>query len=371
MPHPDRFFQTLVSDFSGFFGTSGGGGGRMCAAGGILWDMPTNVSPEYKRAEAEYKAAREPRDRLACLKEMLRAIPKHKGTEHLQAGIKTKIKELTEELTGPRKGGARGGPALTIRPEGAGQVALLGPPNSGKSALHHALTGSGAAVGPYPFTTQIPQPGMAPVEDVGIQLVDLPPIARQRPIPWIGNALGPADGGLLVVDLSHPGCAAGVAELLEGLEERKVRLVGEWPRGAEGPSDPDDPFAKLLPAAWLAARSQATDWEEELDALEELVGLRLPKLSASVEEGRIGHIGPWLFKELGVVRVYTESAAKKRDDRPYTIRRGQTVGEVAAMIHKDLARDLKFARLIRDGTPHRRIGRGFALSDGDRIEIHT
>ncbi len=334
--------------------------------------MPTNVSPEYKKAEAEYKTAREPRERLACLREMLRTIPKHKGTEHLQAGIKTKIKELTEELTGPKKGGARGGPALTIRPEGAGQVALLGPPNSGKSSLHHALTGSGAAVGPYPFTTLHPQPGMTAVEDVGIQLVDLPPVARRHPIPWIGNALGPADGALLVVDLSRPGCAAGVAEALELLEERRVRLVGEWPRGAEGPSDPDDPFANLLPAAWVAAdRGRAESAQEELEALEELVGLRLPKLSASAPNGDVGHIGPWLFRELGVVRVYTESAAKKRDDRPYTIRRGQTAGEVATMIHKDLARDLKFARLFRDGAPPRRIGRSFVLSDGDRIEIHT
>ena len=84
--------------------------------------MPTNVTPEYKKAEEAYRAAREPKDRLACLKEMLRTIPKHKGTEHLQADIKTRIKELTEELAGPKKGGARTGPAHTVRPEGAAQV---------------------------------------------------------------------------------------------------------------------------------------------------------------------------------------------------------------------------------------------------------
>ena len=66
--------------------------------------MPTNVTPEYKKAEADYKMAREPRDRLVALRGMLRTIPKHKGTEHLQAGIKTKMKELAEELGGPQKG---------------------------------------------------------------------------------------------------------------------------------------------------------------------------------------------------------------------------------------------------------------------------
>jgi GTP1/Obg family GTP-binding protein len=40
-----------------------------------------------------------------------------------------------------------------IRPEGAAQIVLLGPPNVGKSSLHARLTGSEAQVAPYPFTT--------------------------------------------------------------------------------------------------------------------------------------------------------------------------------------------------------------------------
>src|SRR3989442_10167656 len=119
--------------------------------------MPANLSPDYKDAQEAYRKARDPEERLDCLREMLRTIPRHKGTEHLQADIRTRIKELTDELSGPRKGGAHTGPAHVVHPEGAGQVALLGPPSSGKSALHHRLTGSHAAVGEYPFTTQFPQ----------------------------------------------------------------------------------------------------------------------------------------------------------------------------------------------------------------------
>src|SRR5918999_6163818 len=102
--------------------------------------MPANLSPEYKQAEQAYRACREPRERLELLREMLRTIPKHKGTEHLQADIKTRIKELTAELAGPKKGAARTGPPTVVRPEGAAQIALLGPPNTGKSALHARLT---------------------------------------------------------------------------------------------------------------------------------------------------------------------------------------------------------------------------------------
>lgn len=333
--------------------------------------MPTNVTAEYKKAEAEYKAAREPQDRLAALREMLRTIPKHKGTEHLQADIKTRIKELNEELAGPKKGGRRGGPPTAFRPEGAAQISLLGPPNTGKSTLHDALTGSGADTGPYDFTTLYPQPGMLMVEDIGIQLIDLPPISSEHPVPWIANALQPADGALLVVDLSHPGCVADVEDLVRLLADRRIRLIGDWPRGADAAEDTDDPFVKLLPTVLVAAKAdEIENVDEELAVVEELLDLDLPTLKVSVARGEIEHLGRWLFEALGVVRVYTESAAK-RDDRPYTIRRGQTVIDVAEQVHKDLAANFKYARLIRAGEPERQVGRDYELSDGDRIEIHV
>src|SRR5438093_3788599 len=166
--------------------------------------MPANLSPEYKAAEAAFRKSREPRERLEWLREMLRTIPKHKGTERLQADIKARIKDLAEELEGARKGGGHGGPPLVIRPEGAAQIALLGPPNAGKSSLHARLTGSGAHVAPYPFTTLHPEPGMLPYEDVHFQLVDLPAVSPEHPLPWLANTLATADAALLVVDLSDP-----------------------------------------------------------------------------------------------------------------------------------------------------------------------
>lgn len=118
--------------------------------------MPANLTPEYKAAEAEFRQARTPEDRLSWLREMLRTIPKHKGTEHLRGDIKTRIKDLTQNLAAPRKGGARTGPPTVVRREGAGPDGAARSPNSGKSALHARLTGSHADVEPYPFTTQFP-----------------------------------------------------------------------------------------------------------------------------------------------------------------------------------------------------------------------
>jgi uncharacterized protein len=343
--------------------------------------MPTNVSPEYKKAEAEFRQARTPEDRLAALREMLRTVPKHKGTEHVQADIKTRIKELTEELAGPRKGGARTGPAHVVHPDGAGQVALLGPPNSGKSALHDRLTGSHAAVGPFPFTTQFAQPGMLPHFDVGIQLVDLPPVASQHPVPWLSNALQPADGTLLVVDLGDPECVDQVLELHDLLAERKVFLAGDWSLavaddrpGVVGDDEDDDPFAIHLPTLLVATKAdQVEHYDEEIAAFRELTGRDYPSVTVSAETGvGLDAIGAFLFEHLGIVRVYTKIPGQAPDlKRPFTVRRGQTVEDVATLIHKDLAASLRWARLWRGDIEGLQLGKNSVVEDGDVLEIHT
>ena len=334
--------------------------------------MPTNATPDYKKAEAEFRQARTPEDRLAGLREMLRTLPKHKGTEHLQADIKSRIKELTEELAGPRKGGARTGPAHVVHPDGAGQVALLGPPNSGKSALHDRLTGSHAAVGPFPFTTQFPQPGMLPHLDIGIQLVDLPPVAAQHPVPWLANALQPADGVLLVVDLGDPECVDQILELHDLLADRKVFLTGNW--AAEDQEELEDPFAQLLPTLLVAAKADQVDhYEEELAAFRELTGRDYPSVTVSAEAGAgLDAIGAFLFEHLGVVRVYTKIPGQPPDrSRPFTVRRGQTVEDVATLIHKDLVATMRWARLWRGEIEGLQVGKNSLVEDGDILEIHT
>jgi len=337
--------------------------------------MPANLTPEYRKAEAAYRRARDPREQLECLRVMLRAIPKHKGTDHLQADIKTRIKALTEELAGPKKGATRSGPPTFVHPEGAAQVALLGPPNSGKSMLHDRLTGSHAAVGPYPFTTQYAQPGMLPIEDVSIQLVDLPPVSREHPVPWIGNAVQQADGALLVVDLAHPGCLEETVTLTDLLTERKVLLDGVWPDLTGEQNDGDDPFTVHLPTLLVVAKVDLLeDPDEELAVFQDLTGLDYPVIAMSTTTGEgLEEIGPWLLERLGVVRVYTKVPGKSADlSRPFTVRVGDTVADVARLVHRDLAADLKFARLWGDGSfDGQQVGADHRVRDGDVIELHV
>lgn len=346
--------------------------------------MPANLSPEYRAAADAYRKARDPEEKLAHLREMLSVIPKHKGTDHLQADLKRRIKELDEELAGPKRGGARSGPPLVVRPEGAAQVALVGPPNSGKSLLHARLTHSVARSGPYPYTTQYPEPGMLQWEDVAFQLVDLPAIAAEHPVPWLASTLQSADACLLVVDLGDPDCLQHVQSVQSELRERKVRLVTEWPAqaGTAEPKPPDsvdaaDVFAIRLPTLLIANKADRLDHADtDIEVLQELEEPHFPALLVSAASGHgASDIGPWLWRALGLVRVYTKTPGKPvLHDRPFTLRHGeQTVADVARLVHRDMAKSLKYARVwgrsvVAEG---QHVGRDHLLADRDVVELHA
>jgi uncharacterized protein len=340
--------------------------------------MPANLSPEYRAAEAAFRKARDPRERLEHLREMLRTIPKHKGTDHLQADIKRRLKELGEELEGPRKGAARTGPTLIVKPEGAAQLALIGPANSGKSTLHARLTGSGAHAAAYPFTTQYPEPGMMPYEDIHLQLIDLPPLAPEHPVAWLAAALQTADACLLTIDLTDSACVEGYEAAHALLTEKRVGLTARWPDG-EGadavPEEERDPFALRLPTLMLATKAdRLDDAEAELRAFRELTHCPYPAFCVSALTGfGIAGLASWLFRALGIVRVYTKTPGHPPDRaRPFTLRRGQTVEDLARLIHQDLARTLRYARLWGEsGFDGQHVGREHRLADGDIVELHA
>jgi ribosome-interacting GTPase 1 len=265
-----------------------------------------------------------------------------------------------------------------IRPEGAAQIALIGPPNVGKSALHGRLTGSAAHVAPYPFTTQHPEPGMLPHEDVHFQLLDLPAVSPEHPVPWLASTLQTADADLLVVDLGEPSCLEQMQAVHAVLRAKRITLTERWGQvGSPGTADEcdEDPFAVRLPTLILANKADCIDnVAAELEAFRELTGLLYPVLAVSAATGQgLGEIGPWLFRNLGIVRVYTKAPGRPVDkQRPFTLRGGQTVGDVARLVHHDLARSLKFARVWgQSGFEGQQVGQDHPLADGDVVELHT
>jgi uncharacterized protein len=161
--------------------------------------MPANLTQQYLKAEAEYRRATTPEEELECLQVMLRELPKHKGTDKLNAELKQKISKVKKELQQPQAKAKRGG--LRIPRQGAGRAVMIGGPNAGKSQLMRSLTRATPEVAPYPFTTIEPTPGMMPWEDVMVQLIDTPPITADYFDPVTQGLIRGADLVLLMVDL--------------------------------------------------------------------------------------------------------------------------------------------------------------------------
>ena len=178
--------------------------------------MPANLTPDYLTAEQAYKQAQTHQDRIAALEQMMATVPKHKGTEKLQADIKRRLSQERKESQ--KKGGAHAAPAWLIKREGAGQVVLIGPPNSGKSRLLSALTHARPEVADYPFTTRMPVPGMMFFENVPIQLVDLPPISPEFTEQWLPQVIRTANFGVLIIDPNDPGVLDEIECVLGKLE---------------------------------------------------------------------------------------------------------------------------------------------------------
>ena len=95
-------------------------------------------------------------------------------------------------------------------------------------------------------------------------------------------------------------------------------------------------------------------------------------VSAATGHG-LGEIGPWLFTHLGIVRVYTKLPGHPPNrDRPFALRQGQTVEDVAWLVHKDLARSLRYARVWgTSGFDGQQVGGEHPLADGDVVELHA
>lgn len=324
--------------------------------------MPANLSPEYRRAEERLRAARTPEDKLVALEEMLRVIPKHKGTDHMQADLKSRIAKLRKESA---KKGPKGGFSHIIPREGAGQIALAGSPNTGKSSLVCALTHATPAVGQYPFTTREPVPGMMVFEDIAFQLVDLPPLSEQHVEPWVFDLVRYADLVWVVVDGERG---------LEGYDETmgllRGRNIGVYLPGAV----PDYSTASVQKKAMLVITGlDKPGVRDSLPVLGELLDRPWPAVAVSTQTGEgLDDLRRRTFEAFAVIRVYTKQPGKPADrQKPFTLPRGGTVADLAARIHNDLVSGMTYARAWGTGVfDGQSVDRHHVLSDGDIVEIH-
>ncbi|BCW94368.1 MAG: GTP-binding protein [Thermoanaerobaculum sp.] len=323
--------------------------------------MPANLTPQYKAAEAKFRAARTLEEKRQALEEMLATIPKHKGTEKLQADIKRRLARLRQE---EESRAAKHGLTFKVEPEGAAQVVILGPPNAGKSSLLAAVTRAEPAIADFPFTTTRPQPGMMPFEDVHVQLVDLPPVTASHLDPWLPNVVRGADAAILVVDPTSPELPEDVEEVRQRLAEVRIPLVGALPEDA-------DPRDTPLPTIMVISKVDSAR-EEDLQVLEEMYGGEYPMVRISVANHQgLETFKVKLWRMLQLVRVYTKPPGKPADrTSPFVLPQGSTVLDLAERIHRDIAEKLAFARVWGGKLDGQKVSRDFELRDRDVVELH-
>ncbi len=324
--------------------------------------MPANLSPEYRNAETRFRAAKTADEKRAALEEMLSTIPKHKGTEKMQADLKRRLARLRQEAESKS---ARAGHSFRVEPEGAAQLVLLGPPNSGKSSLLAALTRAEPQIGEWPFTTTRPQPGMMPFEDVQLQLIDLPPITEEHMDTWLPDLVRGADAALLVADASSIKAPEDVEEVRERLARVRVPLVGALHHESDVRETP-------IPTMLVVTKIDAAS-PDDVETLEEFYRETYPVAHVAAPSARgLEELKAEIWNWLQLVRVYTKVPGKAFEkSAPFVVHKGATLIELAEKIHRDLAAKLEFARVWGGSREGLRVAREYELHDGDIVEVHA
>ncbi len=319
--------------------------------------MPANLTPQYYAAEEKYRQATTPEERINALQEMLKVIPKHKGTEKLQGDIKKRIARFKEE--GKKKKQSRGFDPFGVEKQGAGQVVLAGYPNTGKSSLVGALTRAQVKIAEYPFTTALPLSGMMPYKDTFIQLVDTPPLSVDNVPSGLIGTFKEADALLVIIDLSTAECLDQLEGVLQILQEREVIDL-------HGEEDIIAPVPFLILANKIDHPDALENLEVLLDLMPDLEFIRVSSNGSGLEE-----LKARVYTMLDIIRVYGKAAGREADmERPFILKTGSTVLDFAAMVHKDFPEKLKSALVWGSSKfEGQAVSRDYILEDGDIVEL--
>jgi hypothetical protein len=237
--------------------------------------------------------------------------------------------------------------SIAVRREGAAQIALVGPPNSGKSSLLQALSNVQIKTGDYAFTTTRPVPALTRIGGVLVQLVEIPGLIEGASEGRGGGrallgVLRDADAMVLCHDVAAP-----LDELEKIRRELDASGIGlpsilAATKADEVPAGAADRLRRALPGLEVVSVSVLDD--ASLDAFRDAVW--------------------WLT---GLIRIFL------RDEEPVALEPPATVVDVARTIHLELAESCRGARVWGPSARFegQRVGRDHLLADGDTVEILT
>lgn len=328
--------------------------------------MPANLPPQYFEAEKKLKTAKTAQDKISILEELLSIVPKHKGTEKLQALLKTKISKLKNQSQ-KKAATSKQGSFYCIDKTGAGQVVLIGLPNSGKSMLVKSLTNAHPEIGDYPFTTHTPAPAMIEYENIRIQLIDTPPITPDYMESWHAELIKGADGVLILLDLTSSDLIEDFLIIQGKLEEKRIKIISR----SQNISADDHFFWKR--SLIVANKKDLTQAEANFISLKKDIEPDFDLIPISASQGdNSNELKKQIFALLQVVRVYSRTPGKKVELKdPFVFKKGSSLKDMAKAVHKDFAHNLKFARIWgKDKYQGQKVKQDYILKDEDVIELH-
>jgi small GTP-binding protein len=327
--------------------------------------MPTNLPPEYFEAERKFRAAESIPAKIQCLEELLSTIPKHKGTDHLRADLRRKLAKLKSEQHKSKNIGKHDS-EYHIEKEGSGRIVLTGPTNVGKSSLLAAVTHATPKISDSPFTTWSPIPGMMEVDKIQLQLIDTPPLSQEIGKSELFDLMRTADLILLMVDIQ----AFPIAQFEESLAILEAHKIA--------PSHlrdnyPEDRTLFFIPMVLIVNKVDSDHQIEDVVAFSDLLEGKWPQISIStLNRKNLDQLGKICIEQLNLIRIYSKPPGEEPDtSQPYVLKKGATIADFAAKVHRDFLEHLKSARVwgkkVYDG---QQVSRDYVLDDGDIVELH-
>jgi small GTP-binding protein len=240
--------------------------------------------------------------------------------------------------------------SIAVRREGAAQVALVGPPNAGKSSLLQALSNVQIKTGDYAFTTTRPVPALTRIAGVLVQLVEIPGL--------IGGASEGRGGGRALLGVLRGADAIVLCHDAAAPPDELRTVCSELAASS------------ISPPAILAA----TKVDEAPPGAVDRLGREFPDLQvigvSVLDDESLAAFREAVWRLTGLVRIFLRSDGET-DPEPVSLRPPVTVADVADAIHHDLGARCRGARVWGPSArfPGQRVGRDHSLDDGDAVEI--
>jgi len=210
-------------------------------------------------------------------------------------------------------------------------------------------------------------PGMMPIGNIQIQLVDTPPLDPAFTEPGLFDLIRRADLVLLVLDLQADPIEQYQISL-ELLDQHRI-----VPRGTE---DVNMGRERLTYVSIIVVVNKCDDVsrDEDFEALCELFEGECPLLPISAESGRnFDRLKSQIYEQLDIIRVYAKPPGKEPDlETPFVLKKGSTIIDLARKIHRDFYEHLKSARVWGSTAfEGQLVQRDYLLQDGDIVELRT